>query len=152
MNLGITLEQYNSRYIHLLEPTKNNIIPNSDFNRIYYSNNDLTLNAIYLIIEIKNISIEMYYNKYKCNFDISDNDDIIHKLKLFEKDILNKYKIPHKIPIPTLYNQLNQGYIKIYSNTHDINKKSQEMILKISGIWNNNNEYGITYKFLPIFT
>jgi|TARA_Y100000992_G_C21273789_1_gene498615 hypothetical protein len=150
MNLAITFKQYDPRYIYFLEPTKNTIMPNSDFIGIIYSNNDFILNGIYLIIDINNILIESYYSKYKCNFNFSDNYDIINKLIIFEKEILKKYKINNKKQVLSLQNQLNLEYIKIFANTIDTSDKSIKIVLKVSGIWKNDNEYGITYKFIPL--
>ena len=150
MNLAITFKQYDPRYIYFLAPTKNTIMPNSDFIGIIYSNNDFILNGIYLIIDINNILIESYYSKYKCNFNFSDNYDIINKLIIFEKEILKKYKINNKKQVLSLQNQLNLEYIKIFANTIDTSDKSIKIVLKVSGIWKNDNEYGITYKFIPL--
>lgn len=150
MNLVTTFEQYNSKYIHFLEPIKNTVIPNSNFVRIYYSNNDVTLNGIYLITAINNTQTEKYYNKYKCSFNKSDNYHIINQLKIFEEDILKKYRISGKIPLTSLYNQLSQGSMKIFADSQDIFQNNMKFILKVSGIWENTNEYGITYKFIPI--
>ena len=51
-----------------------------------------------------------------------------------------------------LYEQLNSGNIKLFKDSlklHKINKDN-EFIIKISGIWENEYEYGITYKFVDM--
>jgi len=43
---------------------------------------------------------------------------------------------------------MNIGNIKIFTDHVDYNKKT--FILKISGIWENEINYGLTYKFIAI--
>ena len=152
MNLVTTLDQYNPRCIFFLEPIKNTVIPNSNFIRIYYSNSDFTLNGIYLSINFTNINTEKYYNKYKCIFNKNDNLQLINQLFTFEKEILKKYEIKDKIPQHSLFNQINQGSMKIFADNESIFSSNMNFILKVSGIWENETEYGITYKFIPIYS
>ena len=56
MILITQLEQYEDHYVHLCDPIKNNIISDGNFFRIIYSTHDITLNGIYLLIELKNIT------------------------------------------------------------------------------------------------
>ena len=150
MNLVTSIEQYHPRYVHFSEPIKNTVIPNSNFIRIYYSNNDMTLNGIYIKVSISNIQTEKYYNKYKCSFNKNENYKLIYMLQKFENDILNKYRINNKISQTILFNQLNQGSMKIFAESEQIFQTNMNFILKVSGIWENDREYGITYKFIPI--
>lgn len=150
MNLVTTFDQYNSRYIFFLDAIKNTVIPNSSFIRIYYSNSNFTLNGIYLIINFVNTTTEKYYNKFKCNFNKNDNMQLIHNLYKFENEILEKYPIKNKFPQNSLFNQINQGSMKIFADSEDVFQSNMKFILKVSGIWENENEYGITYKFIPI--
>ena len=48
----------------------------------------------------------------------------------------------------SLQNQLMNEYIKIYNVLND--KNISKLHLKISGIWETNTSYGITYKFLVV--
>ena len=45
-------------------------------------------------------------------------------------------------------NQLSAGNIKVYKDSNEPlnNISDKKYILKISGIWENNNDFGITYK------
>jgi len=151
MNLVTEFNQYNARYVFFSEPIKNTVIQNSSFIRISYSNSDVTLNGIYILLHIYNTHTDTYYNKYKCSFNKTDNSAIINKLQKFELDILNKYNINNKIQQTSLFNQINQGSMKIFAESNDIFQTNMKFILKVSGIWENNNEYGITYKFIPIY-
>ena len=73
-------------------------------------------------------------------------------MKSIEESILDKICINNKKPVFRLYEQLNSGNIKLFKDSlklHKINKDN-EFIIKISGIWENEYEYGITYKFVDM--
>ena len=147
MNLVKLIEQYNNNNIFFCDPIKNNIMNNGNFIRILYSNPNMILNGVYLLINLYDICCEKYYNKYKCNFNISNHKDIIENIKLIEEEILKKYK-SNKTPTFKIYEQIKSGYIKIFS---DIGNKPQcSFILKISGIWETQQNFGLTYKFIKI--
>ena len=58
-----------------------------------------------------------------------------------------------KTPIYRIEEQLSQSFIKIYADTqlNNIKKKDKiEILLKVSGIWDNQYEYGITFRFFFI--
>ncbi len=147
MNLVKRLEQYHENNVVFCEPIKNNIMNDGNFIRILYSTNIMTLNGIYLFVNLFDISCEKYYNKYKCSFNVSNHKEYIDKLKLIEEDILKKYKTS-KIPLYKIYDQIKCGYIKIFSDVG--NKSNCAFILKISGIWETQYNYGLTYKFVKI--
>jgi hypothetical protein len=147
MNLIKTIEQYNDNNLIFCEPIKNNIMNDGNFIRILYSTNVMVLNGIYLLINLSDISCEKYYNKFKCTFNISNNKELIDNLKLIEEEILKKYKT-NKVPSYKIYEQIKCGYIKVFSDTG--NKSNCPFILKISGIWEIQNNYGLTYKFFRI--
>ena len=90
MNIVTTLDQFSSHSIYFADPIKNTVIPNSNFIRIYYSNNNFTLNGIYLLIDLYNTTTEKYYNKYKCQFSTSDNTEVVSQLISIENSIFLK--------------------------------------------------------------
>ena len=146
MNIVKNIEQYNEDYVYFCEPIKNNIMNNGQFIRIIYSAPLFALNGIYLYLYIDPIAIEKYYNKYKYMFDIALHKHIIEHIRVIEETILDKIRIKNKMPQCKIYEQLKQGNIKIFSN--NIEKKNNAIVLKIAGIWETNNEYGLTYKFI----
>ena len=73
MNIVKTIEQYDENNIYFCEAIKNNIMNEGSFIRILYSTNHFAMNGIYLYIYLNDISIEKFYNKYKCNFNINSN-------------------------------------------------------------------------------
>jgi|688.fasta_scaffold08930_14 hypothetical protein len=145
MNLVKCIEQYNDNNIFFCDPIKNNIMNEGSFTRILYSNDIISFNGVYLLIKLIDISCEKYYNKYKCNFNVNLHKDLIDNLKIIEDNILKKYKT-NKIPSFKIYEQLKSGHIKIFNNIE--NKVNCSFILKISGIWETQSEFGLTYKFL----
>lgn len=150
MNIVKSLEQFEIESVYFTEPIKNNIINDSSFVRILYSTNTFVLNGIFLLVNFNNIVFEKYFNKYKCSYDVSSNKDIIEKIRLIELDIIKKASlcIKNKIGQSKIYEQISLGNLKLYSD--NINKYNNTFILKISGIWETDNYYGLTYKFCLI--
>jgi predicted nucleotidyltransferase len=110
MNCVMSLAQFKIENIFLLEK-KDNIIIDGYFTKIIYSNNYITLNGIYLKINL--------------------NDKIYN----IENMILEYYR--------SVTNSNKKCYLSIYKQL-----KFRTVILKISGIWENSDSYGLTYKFL----
>jgi hypothetical protein len=148
MNIVKKLEQYNEDHVYFLEPIKNNIMSNGQFIRIIYSTPLFTLNGIYISLIINNISIDKYYNKYKCSFDTTQYKDLIDNIRIFEEGLIKKIGIVGKNPQFKIYEQFKNGNIKVFSDT--LEKISNHFLLKIAGVWETSNEYGLTYKFLII--
>jgi hypothetical protein len=149
MNIILNINQYNDDSIFFCDPINNNIIINSTFIRIFYVNNMLSLNGIYLFINLIDFNYNIYFNKYKCNFSINSNKEIINNLKIIEENILTKINIQNKQPQYKLYNQLMSNNIKLF-NIDKFNTNNCSFNLKISGIWETTQNYGLTYKFIKI--
>jgi len=145
------LEQYNDNNIFFCEPIRNNIINDSHFIRILYSTHEFMLNGIYLYIPLNDVIIEKHYNKYRCSFNLYNNKTI-DKIKVIETQLLQKYSITPKTPIHKIYSQILNGGIKIFNNYTDYEHLNDEdtLILKISGIWETETNYGLTYKFIKL--
>ena len=59
-------------------------------------------------------------------------------------DILNK----NKTPSYDIYEMLKNGHIKHFTNFANLKTKQNcSFILKISGLWETNDKYGLAYKF-----
>ena len=142
-----TIEQYNEDYVYFCEPIKNNIMNDGNFVRIIYSTPLVVLNGIYIQINISYTTIDKYYNKFKCLFDVNQYKDMIEMLRQIEEGILKKVNI-NKTPQYKLYEQLKNGNIKVFSETFE--KINSTFLLKIAGIWETEYEYGLTYKFMNI--
>lgn len=149
MNIVKTIEQYNIDNVFFGHLQKNTVIHDSNFMRVMYSTDYFTLNGIFILVEFKNVNIEKYFSKYKCNFDVQENEYVIHFLKKIENGILKKISITDMSPSFQIGTQLSNGSIKMFSSSIP-EKGNLKVILKLSGIWDNGKEYGITYKFIPI--
>ena len=148
MNIVKRIDQYDDNCILLCEPIKNNVMNEGNFIRIIYSAENFTLNGIYLLITLNDIICEKYYSKYRCIFNVTNHKDIISNLKIIEEDLLKKCDIYDKIPQYKINEQLKNGNLKIFNDIG--NKSTCSFILKISGIWETQYNYGLTYKFIKI--
>jgi hypothetical protein len=146
MNIVKRIDQYDNNFIFFCEPIKNNVMNEGNFIRIIYSTNNVVLNGIYLLITLNDITCDRYYTKYKCSFNVANHKEIIDNLKIIEQDLLKKCEITDKIPQFKINEQIKNGNLKIFSDIG--NKSSCSLILKISGVWETQNNYGLTYKFI----
>lgn len=146
MNIVKTIEQYNEDGVYFCDPIKNNIMTEGNFIRILYSTPIFILNGVYLSISINQLTIEKYFNKYKCSFDVHSHSTIIDKIRTIEEGILRKINIKNKIPQCKIFEQVRNGNIKIFSD--NIEKNNNTFLLKIAGIWETECNYGLTYKFI----
>jgi len=148
MNIVKTIDQYIEDSVYFCDPIKNNIMTEGNFIRILYSTPIFILNGVYLSIIINKPTIEKYFNKYKCSFDIKSHINIIDKIRTIEEGILRKINIKGKIPQYKIFEQIRNGNIKIFSD--NIEKINNTFLLKIAGIWETTTNYGLTYKFITI--
>lgn len=150
MHLVKKINQYNDNSVFFCDPIKNNIMNEGNFIRILYSTKNVTLNGIYLLINLKDVTCERYYNKYKCIFNTNIHKDLIEEIKSIEENIIQKFKDTSIIKYPEfkIYEQFKNGFIKIFKEIQ--NKTNHTFILKISGIWETNSSFGLTYKFMKV--
>ena len=154
MNIYFDIDDIDIDNIFFFKPANNNIIENALFHRTIYSNKLLTLNAVFIKINIDIKNIEKFYTKYKFTFDINKNIDIINKIINIENNILDKFLVnnehlKNKEQTHELHNLLHKQNFKLYTNNID-NHLKNEFILKISGFWETQKRYGLTYKFIDI--
>jgi hypothetical protein len=151
MNVVIKEEQFKISNIYYTEPIQNIIMDNSQFIKIVYSNQDIMISGIFLLVELKHITKESYFKKIKITYDTSLNKNILNRIYEIENQLLQKYNNNKKIQRKIIYNTLNNGVIKLFpNNENDLINNNNSFILKISGIWENDTEYGLTYKLLCI--
>ena len=70
---------------------------------------------------------------------------------LIEKNILQKVEIKDKNAAYRIEDQLSGGNIKLFTDNLEKSLENQ-YIFKISGIWETETDYGVTYKFMNIIT
>ena len=148
MNIVKNVKQYNESNVFFFEPIKNNIVNEACFIRINYSTQRFTLNGIFLLVTLIDCVYDKYFNKSRCIFNLDTNKDIISKLKTIEEGILNKINICNKSATFKINEQLLTGSIKTYDEF--IKTADSSFILKISGVWETQFNYGLTYKFIKI--
>lgn len=146
MNLVKNMNQYNENNIFFCEPIKNNIMNDGTFIRILYSTHNILLNGIYLLITLNDIACEKYYNKYKCIFNPNNHKDTIDNIKTIEENILKKIDIK-KTPQLKISEQLKNGNIKLFNT---IDQSESSFIVKVSGVWETQYHFGLTYKFIKV--
>tara|TARA_B100001758_G_scaffold163721_1_gene141206 strand:- start:13336 stop:13812 length:477 start_codon:yes stop_codon:yes gene_type:complete len=150
MYISLNTNQYDINNVIISEKTKNNIMTNGDFFRLYYSTEDIILNGLHISFELKNISIEKYFNKIKCIFDNNDyNNNTVFLLKNIEKKLLERYRGINRECVYRIGEQLENKFIKIFDDNYiNIKRyKSIKFVLKVSGIWSSQNEFGLTFRF-----
>ena len=149
MSILKSLDQYNDENVYFCDTIKNNVMSNGNFIRVLYCMPNFTMNGIYLHIPFKRVSYEKYYQKHKCTFDVAEHDDMIEKLARIEKAILARVSptMAKKEPQYKVREQVANGCIKLHIPylPHDTNNTS--LVLKVSGIWETDQYYGLTYKF-----
>jgi hypothetical protein len=149
MNIIIEKEDFNPDYVFFQNSVKNIIMQDGNFTRIIYSNELFILNSIIITINLHITHYEKYFNKYKyffdCNYENTKRE--LDKISLIEKQILDKIHIQGKKPIYRINEQISYGNIKFYTDTIQHNSE-HKIYIKLSGIWERGNEYGISFKFI----
>ena len=152
------LTNINLNNIIIMEAIKNNVLQESYFFKINYYNDIIVYNGLYIRFELKilellndkilyNIDENLYtFNKiYKLEYDILNILNIQKKKKFKIKEIIEKKNIKYNnIDINSNINVDTLNNFKNISNNND----TISFILKISGIWKTNENYGLTFKFL----
>lgn len=143
MSLAIQLYNFDYHNVYFHKPIQNTIINESKFIRTIYSNGLFSLNNICLDIPMV-INSNFRSRHY---FDFQVNNPTISQLCLLEDNILKRCAIIGKTANFKLTNQLREGYLKIFTIC-DSSSSSENILLKISGVWESESEYGITFKFV----
>lgn len=152
MYIVIQPNDFNISNVFLSEKAKNNILNGGNFYRILYSTNCTTLNGIFISLKMKISGYEEYFNKIKCYLSPNENKQTINFIQKFERELLtNILDIDHFVPDYKIMDQLKMNFIKIINdgNAFNLSKSTTEIniILKVSGIWTNGNNYGLTFRF-----
>ena len=106
-------------------------------------------NGIHLCFTITPTTIDKCYSKYKIIFDRQIYKEVIELLKNIEEDVLKQVGIEDKIPHYKITEQVKYGHLKLSVEEGDTLTLNKELtiILKISGVWETDANYGVTYKF-----
>ena len=170
MSFLIYPHKFDACHLHFGTAVQNNDTANSNFSRIIYSTKHISFNGVGVFINVSGAKHEHHYNKMFISFDtaLPANQALVSQVHAIECKIINKYVdavlgCTRRI-IHSLTDQMNSGCIKAYVNDHVwsggrtneanpignaiINANGNQLILKICGVWETNDECGITYKFI----
>jgi phage-related tail protein len=150
MNIALNINQYDINNIYYCDSIKNNVVSDGMFIRLIYSTDYFVTNGINISVSFNDVTIDKYYNKYKCTFNVNNNRNNIESIYHIEKEILDKINTKNKIIQTKISDQLKNGNFKIFSENVDKPSSVQLFILKISGIWETDNYIGLTFKFCKI--
>ncbi len=169
-NIVYCIHDFNINNVFLLE-NKKNMIMDGKFTKIIYSDEFFILYGIFIKIPlfIDEITINIIQsNKYFFKFQPNHNfhEKYINEIIQIEYRILDFYKEIFNVKkkhATILRNQLYNGFIKIFKNTyynkkHNLNESTELhkahiypkkifFLLKISGVWEDSENIGLTYKF-----
>ena len=155
MSVILETDTFNPANIYYVQNVKNNVKQNSYFSRIIYSTDHFSLKNIYFSFNLMNPTFKEQYLKTIIYFN--EKDCQLDKLYKIEREFLEKY-IEYKtfnrtdeklIPNYSIFNQCKSNSIKVFkNNATNNNNKTIEILIKISGIWQTDNNIGITYKFI----
>ena len=132
------------KYIFLGNTVNNRILENGKFTRLYYSTPLCSFNGIYTLIHLDNIneSNESNTQNSKLLINTEMNANMIKKIKELEETILAVINIKNKRFCSNIYNEISKGFIKL-----NYKYNIQNIMLKISGIWETETSYGLSYKY-----
>lgn len=143
MNIYHTINNLDINNITVCNPIVNKFSNYDKFYKIIYNLNGMTMNSIFLLVDIEYLHISEEHKKYKVIFSIDDNTiDKIKKMELALLDKINQY-IQKEVVLNCHYNLINNKCI--YSN-NAISKKNKRIYIRISGIWESNHQIGLTTK------
>ena len=131
MNIILNDGDYSINNVYFTECTNDVLNINEIYYKILYSNNIITLNGIYILLNINNFNSKTAINNY------------LHNI---EMDILNKINSKEFTYIYKLVDSFN----RFYNKNILINNTENKYILKIFGIYESNDEYYLNFKFLNI--
>jgi hypothetical protein len=151
MNIAYKLDKLDLQNLFFMD-SKKNIIMEGKFTKIIYSDGILTTNGISAVVPFHNAMLDKTYNKTVLKFQTSDatNHRIVNELAYIEKYILDYYKqvtSNAKSSTTTLNDHMKNGNVKIYRGSVDHNHL-KNVIIKISGVWEDQTRVGLTYKFM----
>jgi hypothetical protein len=137
--------------------TRNNIIMDGKFTKIVYSDENIVTSGIYMNVPINEFIIDKPYNRVTMKHT-KNNNIVIQQITDIEHYILQNFKLinaSNKQVKYLLKEQLDTRSLKIYRDCNHYAHNSNicgKIVLKISGVWEDNYNIGITYKLIESFS
>lgn len=137
------LNNYNNNNIVLCDPIKNSIIQHSNFYKLLYSDETISINGIYLLFNINNSTLY----KDKISYIKDSNIEIIKNITELEDYLLNKLDNSKKKinKLQDLFNNCNikyslsDNYINLRQNNNDSENSYDNYINNFDTNSNNDN-------------
>jgi len=140
-----------------MEKRPNNIWVNAFFTKIIYSCNTISINGLYIMINLKLSHVNHIIpssplqqpQNIKCMATIlatSENFGLLEELYQIEQTILKNYTDIFRVNKKHIFmirNSFNNNTFRVYEK---VDKYTCNFIYRISGIWETANEIGLTYK------
>ena len=145
MNIIFHHNDFDISKVYFITPIKNRLLSNSSFYKLFYTPPLFILNTLYIKIDLKNIFIKQIDSKLCVSFNTDKNKQMLYKIKDIESNILNRLPL-HKTKILNCSNQMIKGCLYV-NNVYKTVNKINTLYVKISGIWESEKEYGLSYKF-----
>ena len=154
------IDNININNIIISDPIKNSVMQYSNFYKIVFSNNIISYNGLYISFDLNDITLNREKILLNDTYN-SNNIETIYKLRNIENIILNNIDT-NKKKTYKIYELFSNGYIKYcyndiyienFNNNHKLllsnnNFDKKTFILKISGLWENKDNIGITFKII----
>ena len=141
----IHFKDFNINNIYFSNHIKNKIMHNGFFQILFYSTEYFSTQGAFIKMPFNQVSLTKYYRKYKCFFNIKSNANLLKNISKLEFDILEKNN-PRKTKQLKITNMLKKGFFKIHNGEEIQENINCIFILKISGVWENQGEVGLTYR------
>lgn len=144
--------------VYILD-AKRNMIMEGLFSKLIYSNELFTMTGLYILCPIEIICVENIGAKKQIQFNpyTQHNLQIVQDFSKLECRILEYYKQTkqnNRKIINSLAKQLYSGTVKIYKDYNQNFQKNADssnfFLLKVSGIWETNENIGLTYKVYEV--
>jgi len=138
----LKIEDCNIDNFHFLE-SKSNLIMEGVFTKLIYALPIFTINSIYIDFPVKQNGVSL---KNSIIFDPIYDRNLFIVYRKLETDLLQNYAETHcinKKPNYSMSNMFSYGKCKFF-NAESV----CSFLMKVSGIWESETEYGVTYKIV----
>ncbi len=157
MNVVLPIQKFNSAYVYFCEPIRNNVMNEGNFLRLLYTTPTFTLNGILIQLPFK-IGVDFVLEQCTHNHNFSYCvglrpfvSDQLEEIQRLEEQILQitRPMFASKLPHYRIISQLKgMTPIKVVHEKPLIHEEELLLLLKISGVWETNTMFGLTYKFV----
>ena len=150
MLLLLDKDTYNSKFIILQDPVKNILRHGCEFLRVIYSNENISLNGLYIEFKIiKSSIVRQKNNTMRLKVNKSDNRGCYDDLFQIEKDILALVSpnITKTYALRTEITKIKMLKINDFSDNVGF-YENLSCILRVFGVWKDNEKCGLNYQII----